>query len=124
MYIPTFLSKLFDILENEGESIISWGEGGKGIVIHDQIAMQKKILPKYYRHCNFSSFTRQLNMYSFRKIRSIQNKKNPEQRDKMVFSHDIFQKGQRDLLYSIKRRVPPKQQEAAHAENLLAKKRF
>lgn len=70
----TFLPKLFDILNNKKyRNIIYWNNSGNGIIIFDINSLSKIILPQFYKHHNFSSFVRQLNMYGFYKNREILN---------------------------------------------------
>ena len=84
---PSFLVKLYKILnENEYNSFIHWSPDGLSIIISDTIGLTKKVLPKFYKHHNFASFVRQLNMYNFRKDRTYQ--KNGEQK----YIHDEFLK--------------------------------
>lgn len=59
-----------------------------------------------------ASFIRQLNMYGFHKITSIDNGGLKFERDEMEFSHPYFQKGHPYLLEHIKRKIAnPKQPE-------------
>ena len=68
----TFLSKLYDILnDDKHKNTISWDLEGKKIVIFDSMKLCKEILPKFYKHRNYSSFIRQLNLYGFRKTKGI-----------------------------------------------------
>ena len=65
---PNFLLKLYQILENEQyKDIISWGEDGTYFIVKNLHDFTENILPKYYKHNNYSSFIRQLNMYDFHK---------------------------------------------------------
>ena len=82
----SFLSKLCDILNNKNNnSAISWDTDGKKIVISDTIKLCKDILPKFYKHRNYSSFIRQLNLYGFHKYKGIMD--NLE-----IYEHDAFNK--------------------------------
>ena len=66
----TFLSKLYDILNDETyKNIIEWSEDGKKVIINDVNKLSEIVLPKFYKHRNFSSFVRQLNLYDFHKIK-------------------------------------------------------
>ena len=94
---PNFLLKLYDILENdEYKKIISWSEDGNNFVIHDTHAFSQNILPQYFKHNNYSSFIRQLNMYNFHKQKSGQNEH--------IFHNKNFIKNRKDLIKEIKRK--------------------
>ena len=94
---PNFLLKLYQILENESyKDIIHWTEDGKYFIISNLHDFTEKILPKYYKHNNYSSFIRQLNMYDFHKKKSGQNEH--------VFHHNYFIRNRKDLLKLIKRK--------------------
>lgn len=68
----SFLSRLYDILnDKEYTQIIHWNKDGNGIIIVDANKLGEIVLPKYYKHNNYSSFVRQLNMYGFHKTRGI-----------------------------------------------------
>ena len=82
----SFLSRLFDILSNSNyNSVISWDEEGKKVVIYDVTKLCKDILPKFYKHRNYSSFIRQLNLYGFHKYKGIID--NLE-----IYEHEAFNK--------------------------------
>ena len=68
----SFLTKLHDILsDNSYINIIHWDNEGKRIIVCDVINLCNVVLPKFYKHHNYSSFVRQLNMYGFRKSKGI-----------------------------------------------------
>ena len=94
---PNFLLKLYQILENEEyKDIIHWSKDGNYFIIHNLHDFTENILPKYYKHNNYSSFTRQLNMYDFHKRKSSPNEH--------IFEHKNFIKGKKELLKLIKRK--------------------
>lgn len=51
------------------EAVISWTSTGDSFNIKNISKFTDEILPQYFKHRNFSSFIRQLNMYGFRKTR-------------------------------------------------------
>jgi osomolarity two-component system, response regulator SKN7 len=69
-----FRGKLFSIQSGQHSGIVAWSEDGTHFAILDVERFEQEILPAYFRHRNFSSFVRQLNMYDFHKIRNEQNK--------------------------------------------------
>lgn len=48
--------------------MIRWNIEGNRFAILDVPEFADKILPKYFKHKNFASFIRQLNMYDFHKV--------------------------------------------------------
>lgn len=62
--IPPFLSKTFDLVDERFlDPIISWGPTGESFVVWDPVEFARLILPRNFKHNNFSSFVRQLNTY-------------------------------------------------------------
>lgn len=100
----TFLSKLYDILNTENvvySKIIRWNKQGDGVIISDANKLSKVILPKFYKHHNYSSFVRQLNMYGFRKTKESTGLNINEQE----YTHEKFnRKCTKDQIKTISRR--------------------
>ena len=95
--IPSFLIKLYQILEsNQYKDIIDWDETGKLFIIKNLNGFCEKVLPIYYKHNNYSSFVRQLNMYDFHKIRNKDNF--------IVYEHSMFCRNGKHLIGQIKRK--------------------
>lgn len=62
--VPPFLSKTFDLVDDPSlDAIIGWGVRGDSFVVWDPIEFARVILPRNFKHNNFSSFVRQLNTY-------------------------------------------------------------
>jgi hypothetical protein len=58
---------------HEFTETVRWNQDGNSFIIENIERFEEEILPVYFRHRNFSSFVRQLNMYDFHKIRNEGN---------------------------------------------------
>lgn len=92
-----FARKLYEILSTESTSVISWNSSGTAFHVRDVDTFSEETLTKYYRHSKFSSFQRQLNLYSFRKI-----VKGP---DAGGYAHPMFHRDRPDDLYHVRRSI-------------------
>ncbi|CEM06939.1 unnamed protein product [Vitrella brassicaformis CCMP3155] len=103
--VPGFLAKTYDLLE-EGQwsDMISWNKAGDAIVVKDSTALAETVLPRLFKHNNYTSFVRQLNNYGFTKITKTRNESAANGIDE--FRNDLFKKGQRYMLRMIQRKVP------------------
>jgi len=63
--IPTpFLTKTYQIVDDHTiDDVVSWNEDGSSFIVWDPTVFARDLLPKYFKHNNFSSFVRQLNTY-------------------------------------------------------------
>jgi len=64
--VAEFLFQLTKMLTDNNSEYIEWRNAS--IFVHDPPGLEKDILPKYFRHSNYSSFQRQMNYFGFRKI--------------------------------------------------------
>lgn len=61
---PPFLTKTYEMVDDPGTNhIVSWSRGGGSFVVWDPHAFSSGLLPRHFKHNNFSSFVRQLNTY-------------------------------------------------------------
>ncbi|XP_059607974.1 heat shock factor protein isoform X2 [Phlebotomus argentipes] len=103
--IPAFLVKLWRLVEDPTTNdLISWRPDGVSFVIKNQSKFSSELLPLNYKHNNMASFIRQLNMYGFHKVASIENG-GLRFKDEMEFSHPDFRRGEYPLLNNIKRKI-------------------
>ncbi|KAF0898698.1 hypothetical protein E2562_009315 [Oryza meyeriana var. granulata] len=93
---PTpFLTKTHQMVEERAtDEVISWGQEGRSFVVWKPVEFARDLLPLHFKHCNFSSFVRQLNTYGFRKVVP----------DRWEFANGNFRRGEQGLLSGIRRR--------------------
>ena len=54
--------------DEENADVINWLPHGKGFVIHKKKKFASDVLPKYFKHSKYTSFTRKLNRWGFTRI--------------------------------------------------------
>lgn len=96
--LPAFLSKTFEIFSmQEFSNICGWNASGDTIIVSQLEAFVAMVLPRFFKHRNFPSFVRQLNLYGFHK--TVLDSK------RLEFQHPYFKRDRPDLLHYIKRKV-------------------
>ncbi|OMJ81968.1 hypothetical protein SteCoe_17454 [Stentor coeruleus] len=95
--LNSFLVKIYDILNNSNyQDVIKWINQGNSFEIVNLPMFINEALPNYFKHKNFSSFIRQLNMYDFHK----------QPGESCIFSHPLFTKDNPEQMTQIKRKNP------------------
>lgn len=76
--------KYYNLIQDKNNRcIIQWAVDGESFCIENLSEFCEKILPKYFKHTNFASFVRQLNMYDFHKNKNLSDNS---------FNHPYFKK--------------------------------
>lgn len=65
--VAPFIKNLRKMLDEECDEILCWTSNGRAFEIRDMERMMEDVLPKYFKHCKYTSFQRQLNYFNFKK---------------------------------------------------------
>ncbi|KAJ3152718.1 hypothetical protein HDU86_005473 [Geranomyces michiganensis] len=121
-----FIQKLHTILESDQYNhLIRWSPAGTSFLVLDSAELSSQVLPTVFKHNNYTSFVRQLNLYGFhKKNRSYHRNavndaddKDPnsarqaQQHEPREFSHPKFLRFRPDLLAEIRRKPTAAQQQ-------------
>ncbi|KAL0087470.1 HSF-type DNA-binding-domain-containing protein, partial [Phycomyces blakesleeanus] len=106
----TFVHKLFNmVIDKQYQHLIAWTYSGTSFIVCNITEFSRDVLPKHFKHNNFSSFVRQLNMqvlYGFHKVnKSPRGHRTLAENQIWEFSHPKFMRGRPDLLDEIKRKA-------------------
>lgn len=88
------------------DDLIRWADDGMSFLVLRHEDFAKRVLPRFFKHSNFSSFVRQLNMYGFHKVPHLQQGVLHADSDaeRWEFSNPHFQRNQPDLLLLVTRK--------------------
>ncbi|KAH9987478.1 hypothetical protein BJV74DRAFT_499838 [Russula compacta] len=105
--VPPFVQKLYELVNAPStDELIRWSDTGDSFFVFEHERFANDVLPRFFKHRNFSSFVRQLNMYGFHKIPHLQQSvlKSDSETEFWNFEHSNFHRGQPDLLCLVTRK--------------------
>lgn len=103
-----FLPSLFRMCNTdtpEHRECITWSEDGGSFWVSNIERFSRDILPLYFKHNNYASFVRQLNMYGFHRSTEPKTKVEPGVMMIEHFTHPYFLRGRKELLTHIHRKT-------------------
>merc|ERR1719401_2190348 len=94
-----FPVKLHELLchSSTDNSLISWNPEGTFFIIHDPLRFSEEISPKTFRTSTYSSFTRQLKIYDFKRVAEMEYFKD------QAYYHELFLRAKPELCRKMKR---------------------
>ncbi|KAH0558981.1 hypothetical protein GP486_004405 [Trichoglossum hirsutum] len=116
--IPPFVQKLSSFLDqSKNTDLIRWSDSGDSFIVLDEDEFAKTLIPELFKHNNYASFVRQLNMYGFHKKVGLSDNsmKASERKNKSPseYHNPYFKRGHPDLLWLINK---PKNSQASHRD--------
>jgi len=119
----TFPQRLHRAVTQAPSHIMEWSLDDKSFCIHDPVALEQHVLPRYFPS-KYSSFKRKLNRWGFRRITNAL----PFAKDAIVFGHVNFQRHRLDLLacmegmeeqskMAVTKTIPPENKGVATSNN-------
>ncbi|RKP21794.1 hypothetical protein ROZALSC1DRAFT_26818 [Rozella allomycis CSF55] len=107
--VPAFLNKLYNMVSDSSSShLIRWSDSGNSFIVTKPDDFSREVLPRFFKHGNFTSFVRQLNMYGFHKVPHLQQGvliAGDNTPDYWEFANDLFKKNKPELLCFLKRKT-------------------
>ncbi len=102
-FILTFGCSFLD--ESKNTDLIRWSDRGDSFIVLDEDEFAKTLIPELFKHNNYASFVRQLNMYGFHKKVGLSDNsmKASERKNKSPseYSNPYFRRGHPNLLWLI-----------------------
>ncbi|KAL8706602.1 MAG: hypothetical protein Q9201_000349 [Fulgogasparrea decipioides] len=104
--IPPFVQKLSSFLdESRNTDLIRWSESGDSFIVIDEEEFARTLIPELFKHKNYASFVRQLNMYGFHKKVGLSDNSmrasERKNRSPSEYYNPYFKRGRPNLLWLI-----------------------
>jgi heat shock transcription factor len=104
--LGAFADKFYSFLdESKNTELIRWSDRGDSFVVLDEDEFAKTLIPELFKHNNYASFVRQLNMYGFHKRVGLSDNsmKASERKNKSPseYYNPYFKRGHPNLLWLI-----------------------
>lgn len=125
--IPGFVTKLYRMVSEGTSNLIKWSQDGNSFIVTNPEEFARQVLPAFFKHNNFSSFVRQLNMYGFHKVPHLHQgtllasgvgavggrSPSVDVSNEWEFENENFKRKRFDLLLNVKRRVATQEESTA-----------
>ena len=116
MHFTCYFYKIFRLYtsrfldQSDKTHLIRWSDDGESVTILDEDEFARSMIPELFKHNNYASFVRQLNMYGFHKKVGLADNsmKSNERKAKAPseYHNPYFKRGKPDLLWLIKKPKP------------------
>lgn len=94
--VKPFPERLMEVLDRgDMEDIIRWMPHGRAFIVRQPKAFSSEVLPRFFKQSKFMSFTRQLNLWGFKRI--------TRGTDQGAYYHELFLRGRPMLSTRMKR---------------------
>jgi len=97
-------------LDSNNTDLIRWSDNGRSFIVVDEDEFARTLIPELFKHNNYASFVRQLNMYGFHKTVNITDgslrqseKARKGVKPPSIYWHPYFRKNRPDLLWLIQK---------------------
>lgn len=101
---------IYSFLNFNNTDLIRWSDDGLSFIVLDEDEFARTLIPELFKHNNYASFVRQLNMYGFHKTVNITDgslrqseKARKGVKPPSMYSHPYFRKNRTDLLWLIQK---------------------
>lgn len=109
-YSKNYADSRNSFLDSGHTTLIRWSDDGRSFIVLDEDEFARTLIPELFKHNNYASFVRQLNMYGFHKTVNITDgslrqseKARKGVKPPSMYSHPYFRRNRPDLLWLIQK---------------------